>query len=82
MRLVVASAARLLRDKPVVNEATERRKYLRLQLPSIKLVSLEGVRATNVYRCKDLGLGGTGSSPKWLASRTSISCPPTPSRSA
>lgn len=42
----------------MINETTEHRRYPRWQLPSIKLVSLRGTRAANVYRCKDLGLAG------------------------
>jgi PilZ domain len=45
-------------DKPVTNETAEHRRYPRWQLPSIKLVSLQGTGAANVYRCKDLGLAG------------------------
>jgi hypothetical protein len=49
---------RRLPDKPVTNETAEHRRYPRWQLPSIKLVSLQGTGAAHVYRCKDLGLAG------------------------
>jgi hypothetical protein len=42
----------------VEKETTERRRYIRFQLPSVTLVSLQGIGTANVYRCKDLGLGG------------------------
>ena len=42
----------------MVNETPERRRYPRLKLPSITLVSLQGVGAAKVYQCKDLGVGG------------------------
>src|SRR5271168_3382718 len=42
----------------MANETTERRSYPRLQFPSNKLVSLQGIGLTANYRCKDVGLGG------------------------
>jgi PilZ domain-containing protein len=42
----------------MVNESTNRRRYSRLQLPSSKLVSLQGSAGTKSYRCTELGLGG------------------------
>jgi hypothetical protein len=41
----------------MVDETKEHRRYQRLQFPSSMLVSLQGLGATNFYRCKDLGLG-------------------------
>ena len=42
----------------MTKETAERRRYERLQFPSIKLVSLQGIGAAKAYRCQDLGLGG------------------------
>jgi hypothetical protein len=38
-------------DKPLAKETTERRRCPRLQLPPFTLVSLDGTKAPNAYRC-------------------------------